>query len=88
MLRGETCLVREWRISDLESLVRHANNRNIWINLRDRFPHPYHEEHGRKFLEHVTTQTPTTVWAIEVNGEAAGGIVGFRRRATRGDRFG
>lgn len=61
-------------MSDLESLVRHANNRNIWINLRDRFPHPYFEEHGKEFLEHMTAQSPSNVWAIEVNGEAAGGI--------------
>lgn len=74
LLQGKTCTIREWRMSDLASLVRHANNRNIWINLRDRFPHPYLEEHGRKFLEHITTVTPGTVWAIEVDGEAAGGI--------------
>jgi ribosomal-protein-alanine N-acetyltransferase len=74
LLRGETCVVRDWSTGDLESLVRHANNRNIWINLRDRFPHPYLEEHGRKFLDHITAQTPSTVWAIEVDGEAAGGI--------------
>ena len=74
LLRGDTCTIREWRMSDLGSLVRHANNRNIWINLRDRCPHPYFEEHGKKFLEHITTQTPCHVWAIEVDGEAAGGI--------------
>lgn len=74
LLRGETCAVRDWSASDLESLVRHANNRNIWIHLRDRFPHPYLEEHGKNFLDHMTSQSPRTVWAIEVNGEAAGGI--------------
>jgi len=74
LLRGETCIVRDWSTSDLDSLVRHANNRKIWINLRDRFPHPYLEEHGRKFLDHITTESPRTVWAIEVDGEAAGGI--------------
>jgi [ribosomal protein S5]-alanine N-acetyltransferase len=69
-----TCTVREWAVSDLEPLVRHANSRDIWIHLRDRFPYPYLEDHGRKFLEHITTQSPSLVWAIEVNGEAAGGI--------------
>ncbi len=44
------------------------------MNLRDRFPHPYLEEHGRGFLEHLSRQPPTTIWAIEVDGEAAGGI--------------
>jgi [ribosomal protein S5]-alanine N-acetyltransferase len=69
-----TCTVREWAVGDLEPLVRHANSRDIWIHLRDRFPYPYLEDHGRKFLEHITTQSPSLVWAIEVNGEAAGGI--------------
>jgi RimJ/RimL family protein N-acetyltransferase len=69
------CVVRDWAAGDLASLVRHANNRNIWINLRDRFPHPYTEANAREFLAHVTTMPqPGTVWAIEVGGEAAGGI--------------
>jgi RimJ/RimL family protein N-acetyltransferase len=69
-----SCVVRDWAMQDLPSLVRHANNRNIWINLRDRFPYPYTEASGRDFLAHITTQTPSTVWAIEVDGHAAGGI--------------
>ena len=69
-----SCVVREWAAEDLQPLVRHANNRNIWINLRDRFPHPYTDAHGREFLSHVVPQRAPTVWAIEVDGEAAGGI--------------
>jgi RimJ/RimL family protein N-acetyltransferase len=55
-------------------LVRHANNRQVWINLRDKFPYPYTEANAREFLAHVGQQDPTTVWAIEVEGEAAGAI--------------
>jgi [ribosomal protein S5]-alanine N-acetyltransferase len=69
-----SCIVRDWAAGDLHSLVRHANNRNIWMNLRDRFPHPYTEATGRDFLAHIAKQHPSTVWAIEVDGEAAGGI--------------
>jgi RimJ/RimL family protein N-acetyltransferase len=68
------CVVRDWAAGDLPSLVRHANNRNVWINLRDRFPYPYTDFHGREFLTHVRQLRPTTVWAIDVDGEAAGGI--------------
>ena len=68
------CIVRDWSEGDLPSLVRYANNRNVWINLRDRFPHPYDESHGRIFLDHVRTDPPPPVWAIEVDGVAAGGI--------------
>lgn len=59
---------------DLQPLVRNANNRNVSINLRDRFPYPYREEDGRRFLDHVAGASPATAWAIEIGGEAAGGI--------------
>ena len=70
----DSCIVREWAVEDLAPLVRHANNRSVWLNLRDRFPHPYTETHGREFLTRIPNQTPLTTWAIEVEGEAAGGI--------------
>ncbi len=68
------CTVRCWVQADLNALVRHANNRNVSIHLRDRFPFPYEREHARTFLDWLATQDPPTVWALEVDGEAAGGI--------------
>jgi len=76
-LKLKSCEIRSWRSSDLESLVKYANNRNIWINLRDRFPHPYTARDGRAFLRHTREQRPETAVAIAVNGEAVGGI-GFQ----------
>jgi [ribosomal protein S5]-alanine N-acetyltransferase len=67
-------VVREWRAADLSALVRHANDRSVWMHLRDRFPHPYLEEDGRVFLDHLAKQNPSRVWAIEVEGEAVGGV--------------
>jgi len=58
-------------------MVAHADNRNVWINLRDRFPHPYTERDGRAFLKHTLVQRPETAFAIAVNGEAVGGV-GFQ----------
>ena len=74
LLRLGRCSVRDWVAEDLPALVRHANNRKVWINLRDRFPHPYTEADGRAFLTHVVGRDQQTLWAIEVDGEAAGGI--------------
>lgn len=68
------CVIRDFQAGDLQSLIRHANNRNVSIHLRDRFPYPYLEEHGRQFLTHVERARPVTSWAIEVDGEVAGGI--------------
>ena len=44
------------------------------IHLRDRFPFPYELEHAKTFLGWLANQPSPTVWAIEVNGEAVGGI--------------
>ena len=69
-----TCVVREWHLDDLPALVRHADNRRVAIHLRDRFPHPYTEAAGRGWLEHLATVQPVTAWAIDVEGQAVGGI--------------
>ena len=34
-----------------DSLARHANNRKVWLALRDLFPHPYTIEDAHKFLK-------------------------------------
>lgn len=67
--------VRSWKWKDRDSIVRHANNRNVWINLRDRFPHPYTLSDARNWLESVVDRRPETNFAIaNVNDEAVGGI--------------
>lgn len=68
------CTIRPWASTDAESLHRHANNRNVSIHLRDRFPFPYAMENATTFLGWIAQQPAATVWAIEVEGEAAGGI--------------
>jgi RimJ/RimL family protein N-acetyltransferase len=73
-LRLQRCRIRPWVLEDLGSMVRHANNRNVSIQLRDRFPYPYTEEAGRSWIEHNLQRDPATNFAIEVDGEAAGGI--------------
>ena len=68
------CTIRPWTETDADSLQRHANNRHVSIHLRDRFPFPYEMEQARTFLGWIAMQPSPTVWAIEVNGEAVGGI--------------
>jgi RimJ/RimL family protein N-acetyltransferase len=75
----DRCTVRSWREEDAPSLARYANNRNVWINLRDRFPHPYGLADAESFIGQSLAADPETVFAIEVGGEAAGGI-GFGLR--------
>jgi len=69
-----SCVIRPWEPTDVDSLVKYANNRNIWLNLRDRFPHPYTRSDAREFIRYARSLRPPTAFAIEVQGEAAGGI--------------
>ena len=68
------CTIRPWRLDDADSLASHANNRKVWIALRDLFPHPYTMEDADTFLKSVINSQPTTLFCIEVNGDAVGGI--------------
>jgi RimJ/RimL family protein N-acetyltransferase len=67
-------LLREWRRGDEPSLVRHANNRNVWINLRDVFPHPYTQADARGWIRLATTNGLNYVFAIVVDEFAVGAI--------------
>jgi ribosomal-protein-alanine N-acetyltransferase len=68
------CTIRPWRLDDAESLAKHANNRNVWIALRDHFPHPYTIEDAHTFLKSVISSEPVTLFCVEANGGAVGGI--------------
>jgi len=66
--------VRDWKASDAPSLARHANDRRIWRNLRDRFPHPYTPADAAAFIRMAAAMTPRTFFAITVGDQAVGGI--------------
>ncbi len=75
MQTADGLTLRRWRAADLDSLVRYANNRNVWINLKDRFPHPYTPADGRGWLVHCDAlPDPLTNFAIEFQKEVIGGI--------------
>ncbi len=62
------CTVRSWRNGDEDSLVLHANNRKIWLKLRDRFPHPYTRADAQWWIQTVQERKPETNFAIDVGG--------------------
>jgi ribosomal-protein-alanine N-acetyltransferase len=66
--------LRPFTLNDLDSLVKYANNPKIANNLTDKFPYPYTKENGKNFIEFATKNTPTNIFAIDINGEACGGI--------------
>jgi RimJ/RimL family protein N-acetyltransferase len=70
----KSCTIRPWRPDDAESIAKHANNRKIWLGLRDLFPHPYTIQDAHEFLQRAINELPITKFCIEVNGRAAGGM--------------
>ena len=70
-----TCSLRPWKADDAASLARHADDREIWLHLRDFFPHPYTLADAEGYLSRVTVaEGPPVAMAIEVGGHACGGI--------------
>jgi RimJ/RimL family protein N-acetyltransferase len=60
-------------------LVRNANDRRVWRNLRDEFPHPYTREDATDWIRRASGAIPQTAFAIVV-GELAVGGIGLRLR--------
>ena len=73
-LRGDGFVLRPWRVDDLEALVRHANDEQVSRGVSDRFPSPYAVEDGEQFLAGKVVDFRDPVFAIEIDGEACGGI--------------
>ena len=69
-----SCIVRDWTVADKVSLLQVANNRNVWRNLTDRFPHPYTDSDADSWFALLSRMSRVTHWAVEVEGQAVGGI--------------
>jgi RimJ/RimL family protein N-acetyltransferase len=70
----ERCTIRPWRLDDAESLARHANNRKVWLAVRDLFPHPYTIQDAHEFLQRAINEQPEMKFCVEIEGAAVGGI--------------
>jgi [ribosomal protein S5]-alanine N-acetyltransferase len=68
------CVIRPWSEGDEPSLVRHADDYEVWRRMRDGFPHPYTRADAGRWISFTRRQDPPVQFAIEVRGEAAGGI--------------
>lgn len=69
-----TILIRKWELGDIDNLVKYANNRNISDKLADAFPFPYTKEFGLNFIQRVSTENPTRIFAVTFNRKAIGSI--------------
>jgi len=73
-LKGNLITLRPLEKSDASALAKVANNKKIYDNVRDMFPHPYSLEDANQFIDFVQKATDTPRFAIEYQGEFAGMI--------------
>ena len=74
------CTVRTLQVGDANSLAQHANDKRIWAQLRDRFPHPYTTADATAFIDLILRDNPLACFAIIADGQCVGGI-GLERQA-------
>ena len=74
LIRTPGAILRPWHREHAASLARHADNPRIAAGMRDAFPSPYTLEDAHRFISLARGPSPNLLLAIEVNGEAVGGI--------------
>lgn len=68
------CVLRPLVAEDAERLALHANDYEVWRNLRDRFPHPFSTEDAATYIARVAERPVATSFGIAVGEEAVGSI--------------
>ena len=68
------CVLRPWRATDAKVITPLMNDREVWLNLSDRVPHPYLLKHATQFIAVQSKKKPPMAMAITVGGKAVGGI--------------
>lgn len=66
--------LRPFEFSDVDALVKYANNINIAQNLTNKFPYPYLKADGEKFIQLALDSNPMQIKAIVVKNEVVGSI--------------
>jgi RimJ/RimL family protein N-acetyltransferase len=74
VIERETCLLRPLVPGDARALAAHANDREVWLNLRDRFPHPYALADAEAYIESTIARPVQTSFGIVVDGVVGGNI--------------
>ncbi len=66
--------LRSFRQNDASTLVTLCNNKKIWDNVRDYFPHPYTKQDAMDFIKSATAKRPQEIFAIEYENQLVGCI--------------
>jgi|DewCreStandDraft_4_1066084.scaffolds.fasta_scaffold131532_1 RimJ/RimL family protein N-acetyltransferase len=75
ILQGNGFILREWTENDKDELIAIANEEDVYINLRDAFPHPYTENDAVNWIDFARNEKNKGLFfAIEVDKKLAGSI--------------
>ena len=74
LFQTDRFIVREFEKTDAYALAKYANNRNVWLGVRDAFPHPYSLDDAKEFIALAQSKQPACLFGIEIEMEAVGGI--------------
>jgi RimJ/RimL family protein N-acetyltransferase len=79
LVEGDVRL-RPWTDEDVPALVRLGDDHDIWLNLRDRFPHPFTTPAAQLWVaDQAALGGPPWSFAVESKGELVGGVRLTRR---------
>jgi RimJ/RimL family protein N-acetyltransferase len=73
-IRTDRLILRPFRPGDEDDLVTAADDRAVWLHLRDRFPHPYAREDAERWIAHARAATPPADLAVTLDGRVIGGV--------------
>jgi|SRR5690348_8023380 RimJ/RimL family protein N-acetyltransferase len=74
----DSAILRPLTEADAEVLARHGNDRRVWLNMRDIFPHPFLLQDGLDFIRRQAQAAVPMSFGIDVEGEAVG-VIGMRQ---------
>lgn len=73
------CKIREWRLTDAQSLALALNNERVQANLRDGIPLPYTVQDAEAYINRVLDDDNAYMFAITVDDLAIGSIGAIRK---------
>ncbi len=74
---GTGCFIRSYEKDDIPNVARYANNHEIWKNMMDRFPWPYHKEDAETWVDIAMKEEPEQNFVI-ANPEGFIGAIGIK----------
>ena len=78
-IKTNRLLLRELNLKDAQQIAKIGNNKKIWENLTDAFPHPYTLQAAYDWINYNLKKTPPENFAIETENTLIG-MIGFGKK--------